>query len=164
LNNLVIIFLFVLFMLLRFIIAAKGQSAGSAQKKGMGRDYAPPPASSDDGAEGLFSAYAASADYPQAPPSPPAERLLVDEEFPPPKEPALAAGNINFPGTGSPGLSLRQEFPQPASAEKASPPSAAGTGLLRRLNCLSPLKQAVVLKEIFDRPRALSDAGESWNP
>jgi hypothetical protein len=166
LNNLVVISLFILFMILRAVIAGRSQAGGGKKKDKPGpvRLEAPRRQSlpSDEDDQGAFSAYAASQDFPQAvPPSrverfiPDADQALVKETMV--KEPGFPPRESQgLPETGDARFSP-QESRRSVPAEPGSPKSAVP--LLQRLDYLPSLKQAVVLAEILGPPKGLEAPG-----
>jgi hypothetical protein len=163
LNNLFFIFLFIIFVIIRNIIAAKSQPGVRKRKaktilsaSEMTEGKAPFPLEDieedDDGSN--FSAYAASAevksDIPRAVPHPPA-RLFSGEA------PSLAGGPAfpvqEVPGPPEASSQPGQERYRIPAAGTESPKAAPGTALPQKLNSLPPLKRAVVWAEILGPPK-----------
>jgi hypothetical protein len=126
LNSLIFVFLFILFMVLRTIMA-KGQSGqrkrrGKAALEDSSPEYAVPPADRDDG--GIPPSYVPPWDIPNHP----AERFLRDTAMPISRDPIYAI---------------------------KSSQSASKKPLPQKLDYLPPLKRAVALAEILGRPKGL---------
>jgi hypothetical protein len=159
LNNLVFVFLFVLFVIIRNILAIKNQPGG--RKRGAKRNLsaseirgakAPSfPEHTEEDDESKFSAYAASLEPPQPAPSNSAARFLSEGDPPFAGDPLFPAQDPPNPPAIEPLSVFRQESPRIPAQE--SPKGASGTVFPQKINSLSPLKQAVVLAEILGPPK-----------